>query len=83
MLTSVRTVSAGISDIFEQLMHIGEGDVFIGISFPRYSNRTIEGMAFARSRGCLLYTSKIKSQYFHYLSLQNYFAGRRPVISLN
>ncbi len=51
MLTSVRTVSAGISDIFEQLMHIGEGDVFIGISFPRYSNRTIEGMAFARSRG--------------------------------
>ena len=32
-------------------MHIGEGDVFIGISFPRYSNRTIEGMAFARSRG--------------------------------
>ena len=25
MLTSVRTVSAGISDIFEQLMHIGEG----------------------------------------------------------
>ena len=51
MLSSVRTVSAGISDIFEQLMHIGEGDVFIGISFPRYSNRTIEGMAFARSRG--------------------------------
>lgn len=51
MLDSVRTVSAGISDIFEQLMHIGEGDVFVGISFPRYSNSTIEGMAFARSRG--------------------------------
>lgn len=51
MMRNVRTVNSGISDVFEQLIHITEKDVFIGISFPRYSNRTIDGMRFAASRG--------------------------------
>ena len=38
-------------DIFEQISRIGPGDVLIGISFPRYSRRTLEAMSFARSRG--------------------------------
>ena len=29
------------SEIYEQVMRIHEGDVFIGISYPRYSSRTV------------------------------------------
>ena len=47
----VACVTSGVSDVFEQLARIGEGDLLIGISFPRYTSRTIEAMEFARSRG--------------------------------
>lgn len=40
----------GASEIFEQLIHIGEKDVIIGISFPRYSMRTLKAMEFASQR---------------------------------
>jgi len=43
--------SASTSDVFEQMFRIGEGDVFIGISFPRYSKRTLAAMRFAAERG--------------------------------
>ena len=39
------------SDIFESLLRVGEGDVVVGISFPRYSSRTVQAMRLARSRG--------------------------------
>ena len=39
------------SEVFENLLRVGEGDVVIGISFPRYSSRTIQAMNFARDRG--------------------------------
>lgn len=39
------------SEIFESLLRIGGGDVVIGISFPRYSSRTVQAMSFARDRG--------------------------------
>lgn len=39
------------SEMFEQIMRIGEGDVMIAISFPRYSKRIINAVEFARSRG--------------------------------
>ena len=39
------------SDMFEQLLRVGEGDVVIGISFPRYSKVTINTVKFARDRG--------------------------------
>ena len=51
---NVRVVTSGISDVFEQLSRIGEGDLLIGISFPRYTARTIEAMEFAHSRGASL-----------------------------
>ncbi len=38
-------------DIFEGLFRVGEGDVVIGMTFPRYSKRTLRGMRFARDRG--------------------------------
>ena len=40
-VTIVHTTS--ISEVFEQLLRIGPGDVIIGISFPRYSRRTAVG----------------------------------------
>ena len=39
------------SDMFEQLLRVGEGDVVIGISFPRYSTRSVRAMEFARDQG--------------------------------
>ncbi len=39
------------SDIFEQILRVRKGDVFIGISFPRYSRRTVQAMGYARDRG--------------------------------
>ncbi|MGI6240069.1 MAG: MurR/RpiR family transcriptional regulator, partial [Christensenellales bacterium] len=50
----VECVTSGVSDVFEQLARIGEGDLLIGISFPRYTSRSIEAMEFARSRGAEL-----------------------------
>jgi DNA-binding MurR/RpiR family transcriptional regulator len=45
----VQSVSG--SDIFEQMFRIGEGDVVIGITFPRYSKRTVDAMTFAHRAG--------------------------------
>lgn len=38
------------SELFEQMIHINEEDVIVGISFPRYSMRTLKAMEFANSR---------------------------------
>ncbi|NLO24908.1 MAG: MurR/RpiR family transcriptional regulator [Clostridiales bacterium] len=51
ILGNVRVVSQGISDIYEQLINVGEGDVVVAISFPRYSRRTVEAMGFVKSKG--------------------------------
>lgn len=37
-------------EIYENLIHINENDVIIGISFPRYSKTAVEGMKFASDR---------------------------------
>ena len=39
------------SEIYEQIIRIGEGDLFIGISFPRYSSHTVDAMQFAKKMG--------------------------------
>lgn len=38
------------SEIFEQLIRINKDDVIIGISFPRYSMRTLKALEFASNR---------------------------------
>ncbi len=38
------------SELFEQMIRIGENDVIIGISFPRYSMRTLKALEFANNR---------------------------------
>ncbi len=47
-VTAVNTNSS--SEIFEQLIRINEEDVIIGISFPRYSMRTLKALEFASNR---------------------------------
>lgn len=39
------------SEVFEQLLRIGPNDVIVGVSFPRYSRRTVKAMQFAHDRG--------------------------------
>ena len=39
------------NEVYEQIMHIGPGDVYVGISFPRYSSSSLKAMKFAKSRG--------------------------------
>lgn len=51
ILDNVKVVSYGISDIFEQMLNISEGDCVIGIGFPRYAVRTVETLNFAKTRG--------------------------------
>lgn len=51
IFSDLHVITQGGSEVTEQLARIGPGDVIVGISFPRYSNRTIESMRFARSRG--------------------------------
>ena len=48
-LVSVDTSS--ISEVIEQIVHISADDVFIGLSFPRYSKRTIKAMQYAKDQG--------------------------------
>ena len=49
---SVRLVNTtSTSEMFEQIMRIKEGDVFIGITFPRYSKRTVNAANFAKQNG--------------------------------
>lgn len=50
ILDNVKVVAYGVSDIFEQMLNVNEKDVVIGIGFPRYATRTVEALAFAKSR---------------------------------
>ncbi|MCD7821711.1 MAG: MurR/RpiR family transcriptional regulator [Clostridiales bacterium] len=43
--------TSAMSETFEQILHIKEGDVLIGLSFPRYSRRTVKAMRYAKDRG--------------------------------
>ena len=51
MFDHVRLVSVGAADGLEEILQLKEHDVLIGISFPRYSARTLEIMRFARHCG--------------------------------
>ena len=39
------------NEVYEQIMHIGPGDVYFGISYPRYSSSSLKAMEFAKRRG--------------------------------
>lgn len=51
ILQNVRNVSYGVSDVFEQMINVSEGDLVIGIGFPRYATKTIDVLDFSKNRG--------------------------------
>ena len=49
---NVRLIDATAgSELFQQMLSIGDGDVMVAISFPRYSKRVIKAVEFARRAG--------------------------------
>ena len=48
--------TTSVSEIFEQMIRICEEDAIIGISFPRYSMRTLKAMEFANDRNAKVIT---------------------------
>lgn len=51
ILDDVRLIqTSSASELFEQMIRINEKDVIIGISFPRYSMRTLKAIEFANNR---------------------------------
>ena len=44
------------SEVFEQMARIGKDDAIIGISFPRYSMRTLKALEFANNRNAKVIT---------------------------
>jgi DNA-binding MurR/RpiR family transcriptional regulator len=49
---NVRLVhTTSVSEMFEQIIRASEGDVVLGISFPRYSKRTTKAMQFVKDQG--------------------------------
>jgi len=52
LFSNVRLVTTtSTSEMFEQIIRITEKDVLIGISFPRYSLRTIRALKYAQDKG--------------------------------
>ncbi len=57
MVPNVRQLqTSSASELFEQMIRISEKDVIIGISFPRYSMRTLKAMEFANNRNAKVIT---------------------------
>lgn len=54
ILDNVKVVSFGMSDIFEQLLRVTEDDVVIGISYPRYSKKTLDALQYVKKQGCTI-----------------------------
>lgn len=51
LFDNVRLVSStATSEMFEQMLRVGAGDVVLGISLPRYSGRTVKVMQYAHDR---------------------------------
>ncbi|MBR4030929.1 MAG: MurR/RpiR family transcriptional regulator [Clostridia bacterium] len=52
LFTDVRLVhTTSVSEMFEQILRVDENDVVIGVSFPRYSRRTIKALEYAKLKG--------------------------------
>ena len=52
MFDNVKLVhTTSTSEMFEQILNIGENDIMIGISFPRYSTHTVKAFRYAHEQG--------------------------------
>lgn len=52
IIDNVKFINHGLNDIYSQALHADERDVVIGISYPRYSKITVDGMEYFRSKKC-------------------------------
>ena len=51
MFDNVKLVhTTSTSEMFEQILNIGENDIMIGISFPRYSRHTVQAFRYASAQ---------------------------------
>lgn len=52
MMDNVHVIcESGAGEVYEELIRIEAGDVFIGFTFPRYSSRAIKAMRYAKTQG--------------------------------
>lgn len=52
LFPNVKLVSTNsVSEMFENILRISQNDVIIGISFPRYSKRTVNALNYAKNQG--------------------------------
>lgn len=52
MFDDVRLVTtSATNNVFDQILSIGEDDVFLGLSFPRYSKPTVTAIEYAKEKG--------------------------------
>ncbi len=52
LIKDSKVIVEGANDVFEQLLNADSDDVIIGISYPRYSRRTLEAIDFSKEKGC-------------------------------
>ena len=58
LLNNVALVgSVGTTEMYQQMVHIGEGDLLIAMSFPRYAQSTEKACRFARDSGADICTA--------------------------
>lgn len=52
LFDNVRLIhTTSVSEIFEQILRVGPGDVVLGVSFPRYSRRTFKALEYSKNSG--------------------------------
>ncbi|MFZ7120443.1 MAG: MurR/RpiR family transcriptional regulator [Eubacteriaceae bacterium] len=51
ILDNVKVINNGVGDIYEQTIRAKEGDLVIGVSFPRYSAKTYETIEYLKEKG--------------------------------
>lgn len=51
---NVKIVTPGVSDVFEQMLRVGKDDLVIGMSFPRYSKKTLSAINYTKEQGALV-----------------------------
>lgn len=72
MRDNVINASTGVvTETFEHIFRIKEGDVLIAISFPRYSNKTVKAVEYAYNRGVntIVITDSLQSPLAKYASV--------------
>ena len=52
LLENSKIITSGPNDVFEQLLKANSKDVIIGISYPRYSKRTLEALDYGKDKKC-------------------------------